>query len=97
MTSKENGLGRYNQAPAAGTSRVAAGRAGSSAINPEGWATIPWHSSQYKNTGDGDNHTHLGSWLPLLTLVTLQKETRERLAAVQDWPHTVYPYTQRLQ
>lgn len=23
------------------------------------------------NVGDGDKHTHLGSWLPLFTLVTL--------------------------
>lgn len=92
---------RYNQAQQLqGTSRAAAGRAGSSAINPEGWETTPWHPGQYKKTGDGrhgDKHTHLGSWPPLLTLVTLQKERRERSAPVQDWLHTVHMYTQRLQ
>lgn len=96
IISKGDGLGDIIRLQLQGTSRAFAGRAGSLAINRGGWETTPWHSSKYKNTGDRDKHTHLGSWLPLLTLATLQKERRRRSAAVQDWLHTLHQYTQRL-
>jgi len=98
MVSKGDGRGRYTQAPQLqGTAGAAASRTGSSATHPEGWATATQHFSQHKKTGDGDKHTHLGSRLPLLTLVTLRKERRERSAPSRYRPHTVHAYIQMLQ
>ena len=88
MVSKGDGLGRYTQAPQLqGIARVAAGNsqgscrqdrllghaAGGSGDNYSAFQSV-------QKTGDGDKHTHLGSWLPLLTLVTLRRKRRGRSA-----------------